>query len=326
MILSSVEKQELAKKLGVKKSDILESPFEDNILLIENSKGYAVVNKADIGKNFKDKIVNTYGFEYFIDTALTMEQKNKMLDELGSDIIQNTESFITDNEFIILDNMEECNHEEGTNYTEISEYIAEQESVLKPEDLQNPKALWEAEVLFIPAYYNDEFKKNIIERYGLNEDNIISYIYKNIISANEMLSDYSESISLGDKMLYRRDVEYINEKEIALEKQISEDMLPVIEEAIDEGDYWHGYEHSIEDTSPNGYDINIYLNNEENLKDGVTIVAYGLKVDTSEDAKPGIYLVDTENILHSFVLSEEDAKKLITTAKQKKEISTSTKK
>jgi hypothetical protein len=326
MILTTTEKQELAKKLGVKKSDIQESPFEENILLVENSKGYAVVNKADIGKDFKDKIINTYGLEYFIDAALTTEQKNKMLDDLGANIISNTESFITDNEFHILDNMEEFNNEEGPTYTEISTYIYDQEPVLKPGDLQNAEALWDAEILFIPPYYNDEFKKNIVEKYGLNADKITSYIYKNFISAVDMLSDYSESISLGDKMIYRRDVEYVNEAELELETKISNDMLPVIEEAVSEGDYWHGYEHSIDETSPHGYDINIYFTNEEDMKDGVTIVAYGLKVDTSEDAKPGVYLVDTENTIHSFVLTEEEIKKLISSNKKNKSTANTTKK
>jgi len=318
MILTSIEKQDLAKKLGVKKSDIQESPFEDNILLVENTKGYAVVNKADIGKNFKDKIVNTYGLEYFIDSALTIDQKNKMLNDLGVDIISNTETFIEDNRLHILDNMQEFNNEEGPTYTDISTYVYDQEPVLIPGDLKNAQALWDAEILFIPPYYNDEFKKNIVERYGLNPDKITSYIYKNFISAIDMLSDYSESISLGDKMIYRRDVEYVNEVELALEKEITSDMLPILETATEEGDFWHGYDHSIEETSPNGYDINIYLKNDEDMTDGVSIVAYGLKVDTSEDAKPGVFLVDTENILHSFTLTEEEVKKLITTSNQKK--------
>lgn len=95
------------------------------------------------------------------------------------------------------------------------------------------------------------------------------------------------------------------------EKDIIDTIKPVIEEAVNAGDFWHGCERNVDDRSPLGFDLNVFWTDDENIYDGISITAYGLKEDTSEDSKDGVYLIDMDNTLENMYIEYKYIEKYV---------------
>lgn len=327
-LLSKQELKELAIDLNVSVDKITQSPFDNEILLVNNSIGYRVIERNDI----KDKILEWFESqgspEYFLAEILGKREANQVVDELGVDLIVSVDKFVEDSNRKILEDWNEEKEEliklnkeewedlkqgEYKEYT-FSDFISDEYDLLES-DLNNPKKLWEKELVFIPAEYDFEYSDNIIKQYGINDEVVYKYIYKHFANDKSILSDYSEKHIINDKLIYKKDAEYIKEKDLELEKKVTKKLSQVIEEAIEKPEYWNGSDEMICETSPFGYDIKIEMINEEDTKDGIRVTAYGLKEDTAEDRTEGVYLIDTDNELVVFTLTEKEIKKMINNSK-----------
>jgi hypothetical protein len=198
--LSALQLLQFSKMLCNSYVSAIKQDSEEEDYLNIYGKTYVVIKKEDVRERMISW-VEGMAFEYLFSINGFPISFSELLEELSYNIIKNKSLFVQDARSCIFSEYNDYRSE----YSSLEDYV-KQALGLEIEDLQSVEKIWDAEILALPTFTDqNEFLINA-KPYGIDDEAIYSEIV-NHLEDYDVLGDYGKEgkFDLGNVVIYKKD-------------------------------------------------------------------------------------------------------------------------